>query len=64
MTEKNFEIERSFGVGVLLKLTKKNVTGIQVTSHGDKFVSNVDRATMTDAVESTMKSHGINLKYK
>lgn len=62
MEDKNFEIEKTFGLGVLLKLTKKNINGIQIESHGDKFVSNVNSETLHKAVEDTIKSHRINLK--
>lgn len=61
-SEKNFEIKKTFGLGVLLKLTKKNVQGIEISSQGDKFVSNVSVGRLTQAVEATLKSHNITLK--
>jgi hypothetical protein len=61
-TDKNFEIEKTFGLGVLLKLTKNNVRGIKISSKGNKFVSNVSVARLTQAVEATLKSHNITLK--
>jgi hypothetical protein len=61
-TDKNFEIKKTFGLGVLLKLTKNNVRGIKISSKGNKFVSNVSVARLTEAVEATLKSHNITLK--
>lgn len=60
--DKHFEIEKSFGLGVLLKLTQKHVDGIQISSRGDKLVSNVNNETLKEAVEATIKSHRIVLK--
>ncbi len=61
-SDKNFEIKKTFGLGVLLKLTKKNVQGIEISSQGNKFVSNVSVDRLTQAVEATLKSHNITLK--
>ncbi len=38
---KSFQIKKTFGVGVLMKLTKKTVPGIKIDTVGDNFVSNV-----------------------
>ena len=59
-----FEIKKTFGLGVLLKLTKKNVEGIEITSNGDKFTSNVSLNELSKAVETTIKAHNIHLKIK
>ena len=59
-----FEVTRTFGLGVLLKLTKKNIQGIEISSDGEKFTSNVTMDKLTDAVNATIKSHNINLKIK
>ena len=61
---KNFEIKKSFGMGVLLKLTKKNIKGIEITTIGDKFTSNVSLNELSRAVETTIKAHNIRLKIK
>lgn len=61
-SDKNFEIRKTFGLGVLLKLTKKNVQGIEISSQGNKFVSNVSLERLNQAVEATLKSHNITLK--
>jgi hypothetical protein len=61
---KKFEIKKSFGLGVLLKLTKKNIKGIEITTDGDKFTSNVSLTELSKAVETTIKAHNIRLKIK
>lgn len=60
----NFEVEKSFGLGVLLKLTKKNFTNIEISSDGEKFTSNVNLNTIKDAVNATMEAHNISLDIK
>ncbi len=62
--DKPFEIAKTFGLGVLLKLTKKNVQGIKISSNGEKFTSNVTLNKLNDAVNSTIKTHNIKLKIK
>ncbi len=59
---KSFHIKKTFGLGVLMKLTKKNVGGIEITTEGDRFVSNVSRNTLKDAVEITIAKHNIHVK--
>jgi len=61
--DKNFEIRRTFGLGVLLKLTKKSFQGIEISSQGDKFVSNVGVSKLSQAVDTILKRHNITLKY-
>lgn len=63
-SEKPFEVSKSFGLGVLLKLTKKSSNGIEIFSNGEKFTSNVTLGTLTDAVNATIKTHNIKLKIK
>ncbi len=62
--EKNFKMEKTFGLGVLLKLTKKNVRGIEILSNGKTFVSNVTLDKLSAAVDATIKAYNISLKYK
>jgi hypothetical protein len=62
--ERHFKMKRTFGLGVLLKLTKKNIHGIEISSDGEKFTSNVPLDKLTDAVNATIKAHNINLKIK
>lgn len=62
--EKPFEVEKTFGMGVLLKLTKKSIHGVEITSEGDKFTSNMTLTELSDAVDSTLRAHNIQLKIK
>ncbi len=62
--EKPFEVSKSFGLGVLLKLTKKSVKGIEISSNGDKFTSNATMGDLTEAVNATIQRHNIKLKIK
>ncbi|WP_300458000.1 hypothetical protein [Desulfobacula sp.] len=62
--EKPFEVTKTFGLGVLLKLTKKNIQGIEIISDGEKFRSNVTLNKLSDAVNATIKAHNISLKIK
>ncbi|MCP4718096.1 MAG: hypothetical protein GY860_01450 [Desulfobacteraceae bacterium] len=62
--KKSFEIKKTFGVGVLLKLTKKNIPGIEISTKGNKFTSNLSLNELSDAVNATMKTHNIRIKIK
>ena len=62
--KKTFEVKKTFGLGVLLKLTKKNVPGIEISTNGNKFTSNVSLNELSEAVETTLKAHNIRLKIK
>lgn len=59
-----FEVEKSFGLGVLLKLTKYDIGGVEITSDGEKFTSNLTFSELNDAVDTTLKLHNIQLKIK
>lgn len=59
-----FTIDKTFGLGVLLKLTKKNVSGIEISTQGDKFTANVPLDELNQAVSHTMEAHNIRLKLK
>lgn len=59
-----FEVEKSFGLGVLLKLTKKNLKGVDISTQGNKFISNLSRNEMNDAVNRVMRTHNIRIKLK
>ncbi len=61
-TAKSFYIKKTFGLSVLMKLTKKNVQGLEITTVGDQFVSHVSRNTLKDAVENTIAKHHIKVK--
>lgn len=62
--ENSFEMAKSFGLGVLLKLTKTSVGGIKIWEREGKLRSNVGRAELCLAVDKTIKAHHINLKVK
>ena len=60
--DKPFEVEKTFGLGVLLKLTKKNLKGVEISTSGNKFKSNLSREELDDAVTRIMETHNIRLK--
>lgn len=64
MKNKPVEITKTFGLGVLLKLTKKSVKGIEISSNGEKFTANVTLDKLSRAVDATLKAHRIRLKTK
>ena len=57
-----FEIKKSFGIGVLLKLTKKKVSGIEIKTQGNHYLSNVPLDELARAVDSVLEEHHIGLK--
>ncbi|WDP87624.1 MAG: hypothetical protein HUN05_22905 [Desulfobacter sp.] len=61
---KPFEVEKSFGLGVLLKLTKKNLKGIDISTTGNKFTSSLSLTEINDAVDRILRAHNIRLKIK
>jgi len=61
-TTKSFQIKKTFGLGVLMKLTKKNVQGLEIATVGDQFVTNVSRDKLLHAMEHTIELHNIRVK--
>ncbi len=61
-TKELFEVKKTFGLSVLLKLTRKNIDGIEINEVGGKYRSNLTPAQMNQAVTSTLASHNIHLK--
>ncbi len=59
--KKNFDVKKTFGISVLLKLTRKNVNGIEISETNGRYSSNLDLDEMNKAVTSTMEAHNINL---
>jgi hypothetical protein len=57
-----FEVVKTFGLSVLLKLTKMNIKDLEFQTMGDKFTSNVPLSQVTDAVNATIEKHNIQLK--
>ena len=62
--EKPFEAEKTFGLGVLLKLTKKNLDGIDISTTGNKFTSSLSLDELNKAVDRIMQTHNIKIKLK
>jgi hypothetical protein len=62
--DKPFEAEKTFGLGVLLKLTQKTLNHVEITTRGNKIISNLSHSEMNDAVQSIMKTHNIRIKIK
>lgn len=62
--EKPFEAEKTFGLGVLLKLTKKNLDGIDISTTGNKFTSSLSLDELNKAVDRIMQTHNIKIKIK
>ena len=60
--KKIFEVKKTFGLSVLLKLTRKNIDGIEISEMNGKYRSNLDLDEMNQAVTRTMASHNIQLK--
>ncbi len=63
-TNGHFKVERSFGMGVLLKLTKKSINGVEIFSDGENYTSNMTLNELSSAVDTTLKTHNIKLKIK
>ena len=63
-SDKPFEVEKTFGLGVLLKLTKKSINGVEIYSDGEKLTANMNITQLSTAVDSTLKAHNIKLKIK
>lgn len=60
--KKAFEVKKTFGLSVLLKLTRKTIDGIEISETDGKYRSNLDQDEMNRAVTRTMASHNIQLK--
>ncbi|MCW8801424.1 MAG: hypothetical protein OQK71_10900 [Desulfobacter sp.] len=60
--KKIFEVKKTFGLSVLLKLTRKTIDGIKISEMDGKYRSNLNLDEMNRAVTRTMASHNIQLK--
>ena len=60
--EKPFEITKTFGLGVLLKLTKTNIGGIEIRENQGKLTANVSTDEIIKAVNKTIEGHNIRLQ--
>ena len=58
---KAFNVKKTFGTDVLLKLTKTTIKGIEAFESGGKYTFNVSAEELNKAVNSTLVSHNIRL---
>ena len=61
---KAFDVKKTFGLSVLLKLTRKNIGGIEISESNGRYTSNMDLQQLNEAVTTTMETHNINLKLR
>ena len=59
---KPFEMQKTFGLGVLLKLIKANISGLKIVETGGKLRFNIGVDELKSAVDRAIKKHNINLK--
>ena len=59
-----FEVKKTFGLSVLLKLTRKSIPGIEISEKMGKYTSNVSFEELDKAVNMTMRAHNISLQFK
>jgi hypothetical protein len=50
---KKFEVKKTFGLSVLLKLTRKSVQGVEIFETNGKYTSNLDLDELSKAVTSS-----------
>jgi hypothetical protein len=60
--KKDFNVKKTFGLSVLLKLTRKSVDGIEISESNGRYTSNLGLEEMSKAVTTTMEAHNINLR--
>lgn len=60
--KENFEVKKTFGIDVLLKITKSNINGIDIKETDGKCISNLSPREMDKAVTQTMADFDISLK--
>ncbi len=59
--KKDFDVKKTFGISVLLKLTRNNINGIKISETNGRYRSNLGLDEMNKAVTTTMEAHNINL---
>ena len=62
MKEKPFDAKKTFGLSVLLKLTRKSVDGVKICEANGRYTSNLGMDELNLAVAKTMAAHNINLR--
>lgn len=60
--KKDFNVKKTFGLSVLLKLTRKSIDGIEISEINGRYTSNLGLEEMNKAVTTTMEAHNINLR--
>jgi hypothetical protein len=61
-SRKSFSVKKTFGLSVLLKLTRKSIAGIEIFEKNGRYTSNLGPEEMNKAVTMTMEAHNIALK--
>ncbi|WDP91863.1 MAG: hypothetical protein HUN04_19975 [Desulfobacter sp.] len=62
MKKKDFDAKKTFGLSVLLKLTRKSVEGIEISESNGRYTSNMGTEELVRAVTRTMEAHNIRLR--
>lgn len=62
MKKKTFEAKKTFGLSVLLKLTRKSIDGVEISESNGRYTSNLEMEEMARAVTRTMEAHNISLR--
>lgn len=58
-----YKIKKTFGLSVLLKLTRQNIKDIKIMEDNGSYTSNLDLAELSRAVDRTIQTHNIRLKF-
>lgn len=61
MKKKIFNAKKTFGLSVLLKLTRKSVDGIEISESNGRYTCNLGMDELNRAVTMTMEAHNIKL---
>ncbi len=56
------EMNKSYGLAILLKLTKTYIRGIEVCEHNGRWATNVGRKELCYAMDMTVRDHHINVR--
>ena len=56
-----FNVNKTFGIDVLLKLTKARLTNIEAFEDGGKYTFNVSAEELNRAINETLLNHNISL---
>ena len=60
--KKDFSVKKTFGLSVLLKLTRKSIDGIEISESNGRYTSNLGLEEMNKAVTATLQAHNISLR--